>query len=85
MSERLLRVQIVSKTRSLWDGSAKQVSIPAADGSLGILPGRQPLLTILEAGTVRLTEPDGQLHEVEVEEGFAFVDSDLVTLVTGEV
>lgn len=84
MSSAVLRVQVVSKTRSLWDGEARQVSIPAVDGSLGILPGRQPLLSVLNAGVVKIEDTQGELHELEIESGFAFVDSNLVTLVTGK-
>lgn len=84
MSSAVLRVQVVSKTRSLWDGEARQVSIPAVDGSLGILPGRQPLLSVLNAGVVKIEDTQGELHELEIEPGFAFVDSNLVTLVTGK-
>lgn len=84
MSDSVLRVEIVSKTASVWNGEAKQVSFPAADGSMGILPGHQPVLSVLNEGTVKIVDTSGETHEVPIDSGFAFVDADLVTLVTGE-
>ena len=81
MTEGSLRVEVVSRVRSLWRGRADYVAIPVEDGSPGILRGRQPLLTTLSDGVVEITLPDGELLTVDVQGGFASVDSDFVTVV----
>ena len=43
-SGKSLQVEVVSHEGRLWHGAASAVQIPTVDGSLGILPGRQPLL-----------------------------------------
>ena len=75
-----LRVEVVSKIQSLWHGKATYVSIPAVDGRLGILTGRQPVLAVLETGVVEIETEDGTVV-VSVNGGFASVDSDFVTIV----
>lgn len=79
-----LTVSIVGPDRTFWSGEASTVSVPAADGELGILAGRQPVLTVLTPGTVRITETGGPGAEVEILGGFASVDDDVVMIVVDE-
>ena len=79
-SGKSLQVEVVSHEGRLWHGAALSVQIPTVDGSLGILPGRQPLLAQLGDGTVTVT-CSGEVVSVEVSGGFASIDSDFVTLV----
>lgn len=76
-----LSVDVVATDASLWRGKASSVIVPAAEGDLGILPGRQPVLAVLRPGTVRITPPSGSVVELEVLEGFVSVDEDVVTVV----
>ena len=46
-SGKSLQIEVVSHEARLWHGAALAVQIPSVDGSLGILPGRQPLLAQL--------------------------------------
>lgn len=81
MKEGSLHVQVVSRTKLLWRGRADHVSIPIEDGRLGILRGRQPLLTTLGKGVAEIGDADEANVKVYVEGGFASVDSDFVTIV----
>lgn len=82
MTDADLRVDVVSRTEHLWKGRASYVAIPLKDGSLGILRGRQPLLSTLGSGVVEITVPEREDPVlVEVNGGFASVDSDFVTVV----
>ncbi len=87
MADAELRVEVVSKTTSLWRGRATYVSVPATDGHLGVLVGRQPVLAVLQPGNVEITTGDGEVVLVSVASGFVSVDSDFVTIVVdgGEV
>ena len=46
-SGKSLQVEVVSHEGRLWHGAAASVQFPTVDGSLGVLPGRQPLLAQL--------------------------------------
>ncbi|MFH5824073.1 F0F1 ATP synthase subunit epsilon [Georgenia sp. AZ-5] len=76
-----MKVEVVSTHASLWSGEATSVVVPAANGDLGILPGRQPVLAVLRPGTVRITPETGAGLTYDVTEGFVSVDEDLVTVV----
>ena len=76
-----LRVEIVDRLAPVWSGRANYVSIPAVDGRLGILSGRQPILAVLEPGSVEIHTAGEPVVTVSVDKGFASVDSDFVTIV----
>lgn len=81
MSDNVLHVEVVDRIELLWRGDAKYVSVPAADGSLGILPGRQPVLAVLNEGTVEIHKTDGAKVSVEAANGFISLDQDNITVV----
>ena len=76
-----LNVEVVAPDRVLWEGEASMVSAPAADGSMGVLPGHQPVLAVLRPGRVIVKPSQGEDVEVEVDGGFFSVDHDQVTIV----
>ena len=77
-----LSVSIVSREEEQWSGEASYVRVPTVNGSVGIMPGRQPLLAALEPGNVAVTpEKGGDSLEFRVESGFVSMDSDVVTVV----
>lgn len=75
-----LEVTFVSADRTVWSGQAAQVVVPAADGSMGILPRMQPTLAILDRGAVRIIGEGGEATERDVEGGFVSMDGDVVTI-----
>lgn len=86
MAASQLEVLFVSRERTVWSGSAHQVVAPAVDGSLGVLPGMQPTLTVLSPGAVRiLGSGEGQDREMRITGGFMSVDENVVTLVVDDV
>lgn len=80
-----LEVDIVAADGKVWSGAARQVTAPAADGEIGILPGHTPVLAVLRAGEVRVTEHAGaRALRWTVDGGFLSVDSDQVTIVVDD-
>lgn len=80
-----LKVAVVDRAHTLFQGEASQVIVPSADGDLGVLPGHQPLLVVLRPGQVRV-DAVGSTGAVDsqsfpVDAGFASVDNDAVTVV----
>ena len=59
-------VSMVSADRQLYSGKAAT----AERGELGILAGHAPFLSILKAGQVRLTLPDGKEEVIYISGGF---------------
>ncbi|MFD2839766.1 F0F1 ATP synthase subunit epsilon [Populibacterium corticicola] len=80
-----LAVNVVAKDQAVWSGEAKIVSAPAADGEIGILAGHLPILSVLNAGHVRITEVSGNKLDFTITGGFMSVDDDQVNIVADKV
>ncbi len=74
-----LTLQIVTPDRAVIHEKVDAVEIPAADGSLGVLPGHTPLLTTLRVGLLRYRKGEEQ-HFTLIAFGFAEVLPDRVTI-----
>jgi F-type H+-transporting ATPase subunit epsilon len=75
-----MRVTLISPDRSVYDGEASAVVVPAYDGLVGILPGHAPFLALLGRGEVTLTHPGGT-GRFTVDGGFVQVAGDVVRVV----
>lgn len=49
-----MNVEIITPDKSLFNGEAKEVSLPGIDGSLGILDRHAPLISALKSGVIKL-------------------------------
>lgn len=76
-----LKVSVVSADNEVWSGLAKQIVARTTEGEIGILPGHEPLLAILAAGEVRVTELDGSVIRANAADGFLSVEHNTVTIV----
>lgn len=80
-----LTVDIVAPDRVLWEGEASFVSAPTVEGSIGLLPGHEPILSVLGAGTVKVKQAGGEDRLLEISGGFISFDHDVVTIVAEPV
>ena len=76
-----LNVSLVSAAQEVWSGTASMVVARTTEGEIGILPGHEPLLAILGAGEVRVTETSGTKIVANAEDGFLSVENNTVTIV----
>ncbi len=74
-----LTLEIVTPDRAVTHEEVDAVEIPAADGSLGVLPGHTPLLTTLRVGLLRYRKGEEQQFML-IAFGFAEVLPDRVTI-----
>jgi F-type H+-transporting ATPase subunit epsilon len=75
VSTRTFAVEIVSPERRLARVQARSLQVPASDGSLGILAGHAPLVTLVVPGVVRVVDDAGREQKFAVGEGFLEVDA----------
>ncbi|MCU1558408.1 MAG: atpC [Microbacteriaceae bacterium] len=76
-----LQVSVVSADEQVWAGTASMVVARTTEGEIGILPGHEPLLAILAAGEVRITDVAGSGVRAKADDGFLSVEHDTVTIV----
>lgn len=76
-----LTVALVTPDRELWSGAATFVVARTTEGELGVLPGHEPVLALIDEGAViRIETASGQKVVAAVHNGFLSIDSDQVTI-----
>jgi F-type H+-transporting ATPase subunit epsilon len=80
-----LEVALVAADRQVWAGKASMVIAKAADGDVGVMPGHQPVMSVLKpsVATIRTLADDGSAGEVlkvALHGGFISVDENRVSL-----
>ena len=76
----VLKVVVVSPARQLYEGEAQWVTVPGADGQLGIRPMHADLVAALGAGPLRIGLSGGQVQRYAVKGGFLKVGHNKVTI-----
>lgn len=75
-----LHVELVAADRSVWSGEATLVIARTTSGDIGVMPGHQPLLGVLESGPVTIKTAEGTVIAA-VHGGFiSFADDKLSLL-----
>ena len=72
-------VKIISSTRTFYEGVCHCLILPAVDGEMGIYPGHEPVVTVIEPGELRY-KAEGQWEPAAVGSGFAEIKPDYVIL-----
>ncbi|MEE1938752.1 F0F1 ATP synthase subunit epsilon [Streptomyces sp. TRM 70361] len=79
-----LHVELVAADRKVWSGEADLVVARTSSGDIGVMPGHQPLLGVLESGpvTIRTTGESGKDTVVAAVHGgfISFADNKLSIL-----
>jgi F-type H+-transporting ATPase subunit epsilon len=81
-----LDVALVAADREVWSGKASLVVAKTSDGDVGVMPGHQPILSLLKPSviTLRSLEPDGgeRVLRAAVHGGFISVADNRVSLLS---
>lgn len=77
----LLKLKVVTSKQLLVDEDVREVSLPALDGYLGILPGHRELLVALGTGTIVYNKGQGE-KTYSVQGGYAKIDPESVSVYT---
>lgn len=80
MADRL-KVSVISPERTVYEGEADQVVVPAWDGQLGVLRGHAPMLVLLGEGELRISRA-GTDERFHIRGGFLQVADDIVTVLS---
>ena len=76
-ADKTLRVEVVAVDRLVWEGDAKSVVVKTLEGTMGILPGHEPVLAILADSAVRVEVGDS-VELFAVHGGFFSLDSNVI-------
>lgn len=77
-----LSLEIVTPDGVAWhDADVDSVTLPAKDGEIDILPGHVPLITILNAGMVEVSQK-GHRQDLAIDRGYARCMGDVISVLT---
>ena len=81
-----LEVALVAADREVWSGKASMVIAKTADGDVGVMPGHQPIMSVLKpsVAVIKTVEDGapGQTLRVALHGGFIAVDENRVSLLS---
>lgn len=70
-----LKFKIATPERVVYENKIFQISVPTTSGEITILPNHVPLVSILQAGELKIKDKDGE-HVVAVSGGFLEIKPD---------
>ncbi len=73
------RLELLASDRPFYVGECEHLVYPSHDGLMGILPGHEPLVTMVRPGEIKY-KVDGQWRYCAISEGFAEVRKDAVLI-----
>jgi F-type H+-transporting ATPase subunit epsilon len=76
-----LTVDIVGPDGVRWSGQATFVTAPTVEGSIGLYPAHEPIMSVLKAGNVTVDDLDGKRSIVPISGGFLSFDEDTITVI----
>ena len=77
----MLRLEIVTPERRVLDETVDAMTVPAANGEIGILPNHAPLISALKSGILSYTR-GGATEKMVVSGGFVEVGTNRVSVLT---
>lgn len=80
MSDKTLQVEVVAADRLVWSGPATMVLARTADGDIGVLADHAPVLSVLMACVVEITDSNGSDTYVAAGDGFLSVAHNRVSI-----
>ena len=76
-----LKLEIVTPEEKIYSEDVDMVTLPGAEGELGVYPKHVPVLTTLKPGELRVIK-DGRETAMAVGEGFIEIKTDGVSILT---
>ena len=76
-----LKLEIVTPEEKIYSEDVDMVTLPGAEGELGVYPKHVPVLTTLKPGELRVLK-DGKETALAVGEGFVEIKTDGVAVLT---
>jgi F-type H+-transporting ATPase subunit epsilon len=84
-----MKLQLVTPVGIKRDEEVYEVTLPTRSGQIGVFPGHEPLVTLLDIGVMSVrknkSDPDEALEDFAVSAGIVEVDGDRVLILADEV
>ncbi len=74
-------LEIVTPNGVIYSGQAREATLPGSEGEFGVLPKHVSIVTLLKAGIIDFTRPDGTKESVAINWGYVNVAAQRVCAV----
>lgn len=78
----VLRVEVVSADKMVWEGDAESVIVKTTEGDIGILVHHEPILAALVPCAAEILTKAGTREIIAIDGGFVSVDHNRVSLLS---
>ena len=78
-------LEMLSPEDIFFSGKAQQIILPAIDGSHGILPGHEPMVTVITAGELRFQDEKGEWHMAVITDSCVEIMPERVILLAASI
>lgn len=78
----MLTLEIITPEGRAYNKEVEDVVLPTTNGEIDVLPGHQPLITVIDAGEIQVGTESGQREFLAVDKGFARVLGNAVSVLT---
>lgn len=79
MTEKNIKISVVSPEKTIYTGDCEYVSIPGANGYFGVLYNHAPLISKLDVGIVEIRN-EGKILKIVVDGGFVEVKANNINI-----
>ena len=76
-----MKVSVISPDKTIFEGEADSVVVPAWDGQVGVMRGHAPMLVLLGDGDMRVMK-GGAEQSFHISGGFMQVVDDVITILS---
>ena len=75
-----MKIEIITPDRNIYSGEIRSVRVPGRKGSFQVLKDHAPIISTLDAGTVIITDDQGNEVRFEITGGVIEVKSNRIIL-----
>ena len=70
----MIKINFAVRNNQIYNGVARQVTIPTVDGEITILSGHIPLITVIKSGELVITDEHGKHFKYAIVRGAVIVE-----------
>jgi len=80
-----MRLEVVSTERRVFEGKVSRVLVPGSKGPFEILRNHAPIVSTLNAGTIKIIDNSGMESLIEVKGGLVEVNNNSISILVESV
>lgn len=80
-----MHLEIITPEKRLFEGSVKIIRVPGINGPFAILDNHAPIISLLEAGKIKVDKTDGNTDIFQIKSGIIEVKNNKIIILADEL